>query len=57
MYTGEVVSLSEQQLISCDHAKPYDDAVSEPYVRVYCLHHASATECVQGAQFSKVCLI
>ncbi len=29
MYTGEVVSLSEQQLISCDHAKPYDDAVSE----------------------------
>jgi C1A family cysteine protease len=29
MYTGEVVSLSEQQLISCDHAKPYEDAGCE----------------------------
>ena len=27
MYTGEVVALSEQQLIGCDHAKPYEDAV------------------------------
>lgn len=29
MYTGEVVPLSEQQLIDCDHAKPYEDAGCE----------------------------
>jgi len=26
MYTGKVVSLSEQQLIDCDHAPPFEDA-------------------------------
>ena len=25
MYTGEMVSVSEQQLIDCDHAKPFED--------------------------------
>ena len=29
MYTGEVVSVSEQQLIDCDTAKPYEDAGCE----------------------------
>ena len=25
MYTGEMISVSEQQLIDCDHAKPFED--------------------------------
>ena len=25
MYTGEMVAVSEQQLIDCDHAKPFED--------------------------------
>jgi hypothetical protein len=25
MYTGEMTVLSEQQLIDCDHAKPFED--------------------------------
>lgn len=27
MYTGKIISLSEQQLIDCDHAPPYEDEV------------------------------